>query len=604
MKLTKPNQVLVLTAMPVTESEASHRKVSISGNRGELRNEPHTLCIALLLLFLSAFSSLLAALDPSQQWQNEDDWWLPEWVTPLPDVVGFYVDNPVDVPVPDQTLELVTFRWKDVNPREGVYDWSILEKALAGKNKIYTRMENSHVIHCPDWLIEKYPDLKTQILTGEPTDDNFGQKTGGTYLPLWHPGLKAEFKKLLTSFKEHGFGANPRLKFSYIPGAWAWGEFDVQFVKEMKAQGMKPEDFMSWWRDIVDAYVDAYGKENAHKLMYTGQDALERCDDDIEWQNAIGRKLFEYVWQKGGSTRFGLLEKFDFTTGDMPVYGVPAKDIGGARYFVVDEENPLIANPQRIIGAENEEIGNRNITWDNYYQLKMTALKSLAIRVNCVFLGAGIWEKGGAVHQYMLKTLGRHYWDSPDAWCALREGRDVYQEWSRYHLGHRGPWIVRNWERWLIQREVEPDGKTVAVYPMKSPVKFNEEAREARRTDLAHGSACIYFGVDDRFMKGGRNAVQIKVTYLDQSKGDWWVEYDSEGEAYKKTTPVKGVDDGKWKTATLVVADAAFQNRQRGGMDFRIVNAGENDLTVRFVRVVRLIPPSDLSPPERGTKWL
>ena len=127
---------------------------------------------------------------------------------------------------------------------------------------------------------------------------------------------------------------------------------------------------------------------------------------------------------------------------------------------------------------------------------------------------------------------------------------------------------------------------------MKSPVKFNEEAREARRTDLAHGSACIYFGVDDRFMKGGRNAVQIKVTYLDQSKGRWWVEYDSEGDAYKKTTPVKGVGDGKWKTATMVVADAAFQNRQRGGMDFRIVNGGTSDLTVRFVRVVRLTPPS------------
>ena len=572
------------------------------GNRAELRDGPYAICVTLLLLVLSASSSLLAALDPSQQQVCEDDWWLPEWVTPLPDVVSFYGDNPVDVP--DQTLELVMFRWKDVNPREGIYDWSILEKALAGKNKIYTRMENSHVIHCPDWLFEKYPDLRTHILKGEPTDDNWEQKTGGTYLPLWHPGIEAEFKKLLTSFKEHGFGAHPRLKFSYIPGAWAWGEFDVQFVKEMKAQGMKPEDFMSWWRDIVDAYVDAYGKENAHKLMFTGQDALELCDDDIEWQNAIGRKLFEYVWQRGGSTRFGLLEKFDFTTGDMPVYGVPAKDIGGARYFVVDEENPLIANPQRIIGAENEEIGNQNITWDNYYQLKMTALKSLAIRVNCVFLGAKIWEKGGAVHQYMLKTLGRHYWDSPDAWCALREGRDVYQEWSRYHLGHRGPWTVRNWERWLIQREVEPDGKTVAVYPMKSPVKFNEEALEARRTDLAHGSACIYFGVDDRFMKGGRNAVQLKVTYLDQSKGHWWVEYDSEGEAYKKTTSVKGVGDGKWKTATLVVADATFQNRQRGEMDFRIVNGGTTDLTVRFVRVVRLIPPSDLSPPDRSTKWL
>jgi hypothetical protein len=81
------------------------------------------------------------------------------------------------------------------------------------------------------------------------------------------------------------------------------------------------------------------------------------------------------------------------------------------------------------------------------------------------------------------------------------------------------------------------------------------------------------------------------VTYHDENAGTWWVEYDANEDAYKKTTPVKNLGDGQWKTTTLVVSDASFQNRQRGGMDFRIVNAGENDLTVRFVRVVRLTPP-------------
>lgn len=531
------------------------------------------------------------------QSEAEDDWWLPEWVRPLPDVVGFYGNNPLDVP--DQTLKLVTFRWKDVNPREGVYDWSVLEKALSGKNNVYTRLENSHVIHCPEWLAAKYPDLKGKILKGDPTPDNWGQDTGGTYYPLWHPGLKAEFRKLLQSFKQRRFGAHPRLKFSYIPGAWAWGEFGVAFVKEMKAEGMRPEDWMAWWREWIDAYVDAYGKENAHKLMYTGLDYLSLCDGDVEWRRAIGRFPFEYVWKQGGSTRFGLLEKFDFLTGDMPVYGVAAKEIGGARYFVVDEDNPLIADPKRLIGAENEEVANANIPWDNYYQLKMTALKSLAVRVNCVFMGAGVWQKGREIHSYMLKTLGRHYWDSPDAWCALREGNDVYQEWSRYHLGHRGKWAVRNWERWLVQREVEPDGKTLPACPVKLPVKFNEEAFEARRTDVASGSRCLCFGVEDRFLKGGRTPVQIKVTWWDDAAGKWWVEYDAAGgDPYKKTRVVEKKGDGAWKTETFEVPDAGFGNRQKGGMDFRIHNGGASDLTVRFVRVVRLTPP----PPGTGRK--
>ena len=513
----------------------------------------------------AALAALLAipaaAQDPSKQTPAEDDWWLPEWVKPLPDVVGFYGDNPPGVP--GQTLKLVTFRWRDVNPREGVYDWSVLEKALAGKHNVYTRLENSHVIHCPDWLDAKYPDLKSKILKGDPTPDNWEQETGGTYYPLWYPGLQAEFRKLMRSFKQRRFGWPPRLKFSYIPGAWAWGEYGVQFVKEMKAEGMTPEDYMAWWRAWIDTYVDAYGRENAHKLMYTGHDYLPLCDGDTAWRSAIGRSPFEYAWRRGGSTRFGLLEKFDFLTGDMPTYGIAAVEIGGGRYFVVDEENPLIADPKRLIGAENEEIGNANVPWDNYYQLKMTALKSLAVRVNCVFLGARIWGKGESIHTYMLKTLGRHYGDSPDAWCALREGHDVYQQWSRYHLGFRGTWRVRNWERWLVQREVEPDGKSVAACPVRTPLKFNEEALEARRTDLARGGAYLYFGVDDRFLKGGRTPVQVKVTYLDDFAGTWWVEYDAaDGNAYKKTKPVANANDGAWKTVTLEIADAAFRNRQ------------------------------------------
>jgi hypothetical protein len=289
------------------------------------------------------------------------------------------------------------------------------------------------------------------------------------------------------------------------------------------------------------------------------------------------------------STRFGLLEKFDFLTGDMPNYGMPAVMIEDGRYIVADENSGLIADPNRIIGAENEEMGNQNIPCRNYYQLKMTTLKSLQIRVNCVFMNRRIWAEAPEIHHYMLRSLGRHYYDSPDAWCALREGEDVYQKWSRWHLGFRDQW--RNYERWLYQREVESDGHTVSTCHIETSVKFNEEKYEARRTDHENGSDYMYFNVDDKFLMGGRNEVQIKVTYLDDNSSQWWIEYDSaDANSYKHSSSVKNQDDGKWKTVTFAIDDPSFQNRQREGMDFRIFNGGKADLIVRFVRIIKMEP--------------
>lgn len=561
-------------------------------------NRKYSALVSIVIIMLMAASIIVltagssASKNPSQQKPFEDDWWLPSWVDPLPDVIGFYGEPPEDTPeqnLANQELKLVTFRWRDVNPKEGVYDWSILKNALENNDSIYIRLENSDVIHCPEWLGKKYPDLKPLKL--EPYTDNFEVKSQGLFYPMWHPGFKREFKQLLQSFKEQEFGSDPRLKFAYIPGAWKWGEFEIDFVEEMKLQGMTPEDFLSWFKETIDMYVDAFGEENAHKLMYTGNDVIPLVD--VDWRTKLDRQLFAYAMEKGCSTRFGLLEKYNFVATDMPNYGIRVVDRGGGLYMEADDNAPLIANPQRFIGSESEEIETKNIPISSYYQLKMSALKNLQVRANVVFLGARVWQKAPQLHQYMLKTLGKHYYDSPDAWCALREGKDIYQLWSRWNLGVKEGWWIRNFERWLIQREVEPDGKTVRTYYIETPVKHNEESYEARRTDHKNGSNYIYFGVDDKFIKENGKDIQIKVTYLDNNNQKWWIEYNAaNGKAYKKSTVVKNLNDSKWKTTTFKIKDAAFVNSQRDRMDFRIFNGGRQDLTVRFVRLIKLMPPS------------
>lgn len=68
-----------------------------------------------------------------------------------------------------------------------------------------------------------------------------------------------------------------------------------------------------------------------------------------------------------------------------------------------------------------------------------------------------------------------------------------------------------------------------------------------------------------------------------------WIEYDaSSGIAYKKSSLVVNRNNGKWKTVTFKINDVTFLNRQNCTMDFRIFNGGKEDLSVRFVRVIKL----------------
>lgn len=557
--------------------------------------------LASVLGTLVLAGSALAAADPSQQIPAEDDWWLPEWVQPRADVVDFYDSPPAGFPVRDITL--VTQPWREINPSEGVYDWSVIERALADANRtgarIALRIENSHVEHCPDWLVQKYPDLARKRLPSENYWDNFDNVLSGDFYPIWHAGFSREFRRFIASFKAKGFGGDPALVFAYIPGAWAWGEYGISYVDEMIAAGLTPQDYMRWFEETIDAYVDAFGAANAHKLMYTGHDYIPLCDGNVTWRRAIMRHDSAYAFAKGCGTRFGFLEKYNFMMTDMPNYGVRTVEHGGGRYMVVDDDAPLLRE-RRPIGTENEEAGNLGIPVKHYHQAKMTVLKTLQLRCTTVFFNRNIWNLGPDVHRYMVLSLGKQVHESADAWCALREGRDVYQEWSRYDQGVRGEWWVRNFERWLMQREVDGDGRTVRLYTYANPTLFNEHSYEARRTDRANGSDHIYFDVHDRFLHGGSTRVLVKVTWLDEGSGAWWIEYDGASARNQRSASIARTGDGRWKTTTLSLDDARFAGGLTAGMDFRIVNGYASDLTVRFVRVIRRDPPGNRSPTVGG----
>jgi hypothetical protein len=521
----------------------------------------------------------------------EDDWWLPDWVQPNANS-GFYQYPGGASRVPGTAAELVDIRWKDVNPQDGVYDWSIIKNALQNySGGIWLRWRLTDNVHLPTWLRQKYPDIGLMRYPDSvPYDDAYPDdsvKSPGDFVEVWREGYNIEFRKLMDSFRQQGFAANPKIKFSYFPGGWKWSEFDLNFAPQMAARGLTPDGYMAWFKHHVEDWIAGFGEDYKYKLVFTGVDEQQNAWGNQQWSQAIGRQMNEYTIKRGLGARDGLTEMFNYALTDVPDWGTRKITLGDGNYMVTDDAAPLLSDPKLIFATENEcFIGcGYNVTEDNYYQaMKLGNLKALQLRMNWINTSE---EREDVLRytdffNYVSLSLGKQVSDSPDAWVALREGYDQLDT---------NKWWVRNFERWLVQREVAPNGKTVRTQPFDMGGD-NGTSYEARRTDHATGNDYIYFDVNDAFIKGGSHRVQVKVTFLDNFSGNWGLEYDAaDGNPTKRVTAT-AAGDGKWKTVTFELPDAAFQNRQISNMDFRLFNDGQHDLTASFVRVIKLDKPN------------
>ncbi|MCA6363172.1 MAG: T9SS type A sorting domain-containing protein [Bacteroidetes bacterium] len=557
--------------------------------------------------------------NPLNQVRTEDDWSLPAWVIKS-DNAGLY-----DVPsVPDAYSVLLT--WRMLNPADSVYDWTLLDTVMTLNVPVFIRIWASDTMHCPLWLRAKHPNIPIMHNDGGTNTatyyDLFGISPSNFYA-MWDTNFTAEFKRFLLAFKARNYLANPNVKFMYVPGGWRYNEWNLgEMVDEINANApISPANFIVWFQQHLDDYADA-SNGYPHKMMFTGFGKIENpalYGTNANWffaanDTAQGNNILtSYAVSIGMSVREGAQEYFN-TSSDMFAWGAPSEAINNISYQYINESHPLHSDSLRRIGTENEGFCDPLMLQGgvcSYYHIKMSTLKALQLRVNWLNSRDNLVAYDTSLFAYARKTMNKNVHNSPDVWVALRQVHDPFFSAIPPNPVYNSPlWVhrvtlpFRNWEKWLYQREVAPDGMVVPVYQLSSSTVFdyyNFYAFEALRTDRVNGSDYIYFDVDSGFISGGVNDVQLKITYLDNFSGTWWVEYDDSGvQPYKPSQPIVNQNDNSWKTVTLSFPDAGFFGRQNGGMDFRIYNGGNSDIQVRFVRLVKNNDPLSVSSTEAG----
>lgn len=541
-----------------------------------------------------------------------DDWSLPEPVQPTPGT-GFGWVNPGWVrrwtdryPLADAEgiffAQYVEFTWAEVNPRPGIYDWELIDAqiedtlAVPGLGfglwpKIYGRSYRfwpnawnggsggySGAPMVPRWLEER-----GQV-----------RYTPAGHVAAWEPpsGYLDELRIFLLAlgqrYKDHPMFA--WVDCRYIDPHAGEGRFLADATELARAErefGLTPDRLERFMRRYIDIFAEAFAGQERKVSLANWEPTLPGFPSRY---GPASERIWRHALDKGFGGRDGQVEVwYRYTTSG---FGIAIDDNG---YMHVDEGYPPIKE-DRFWATENENYLRGGDGWHHKfgpnalagYRWFASSLRLLQMRRNWDLIFADVplplaWHE---LTRYVQLSLGKTPRTSPDAWCWLREGYKTLREEGG------GERALKNFERWLIQRDVAPDGMTQPAAQVdislmgqgthaSRPYEF-----QARRTDRASGQTAMYFQAYGDWFGDEVQTVRAFVTFLDASPSTWSLEYDSPT-GRQRTPEVRTTNSGTWRTAVFRLLSFHRSGAFPEGMDFRLVVTAGGDLTTRMVRLVK-----------------
>ena len=237
--------------------------------------------------------------------------------------------------------------------------------------------------------------------------------------------------------------------------------------------------------------------------------------------------------------------------------------------------------------------------------------------------------------------IGKDLTDTPSVWVAMRDHRNPLRYGDTGDVEYTSEYPqLGNYQFWLYQRDDAPNARTVpetnqateggqpvglglcpagapgpAGYPCFANAYNSQlpasasEAWVIRRSDQGSGNPLMAFSIDDGYVYGLNNEVQIDVTYWNHGTDRWTLKYLDSAGVEQAAIPsgssdpwVQKTNSGAFVTASFVLTDTQFSNGMAGGVDFVLDSrseAGANDGNewVHFVEVKKLGGPDPLPTP-------
>lgn len=540
-----------------------------------------------------------------------DNWSLPQSIQPTPGTgFGWVTEAWVNrwtarYPLTDETAtyfaRYVEFTWAEVNPRPGVYDWETIDAqveavlAVPGMGfglwpKIYAR---SNKFGPNAW------NKGSGDYYGSPMVPRWLEEQGRVrYTPQGHvvawdaqSGYLNELRTFLLAlgrrYKDH-----PRFAWvdcRYIDPHWGEGTFrasEEQFRQVEHEFGLGPEELEQFMHRYLDIFAEAFQGQERKVNVANWEPTLPGFPSRY---GLASEHIRSHALEKGFGGRDGQVEVWNrYTTSG---FGISVDDDG---YLHLDEDYPPIKEG-RFWATENENYLRGGDSWEHKfgpdalagYRWFASSLRLLQMRRNwdLIFADLPLPLAWFPLTRYVQLSLGKTARTSSDAWCWLREGYQKRREGGNERT-------LKNFERWLIQRDVSPDGTTCPTARVDISLMGQASASsrsyefQARRTDQATGQRAIYFRASRDWFGDADQSVRLFVTYLDGAASTWAIEYESPA-ARERTPEVTTTNSGLWRTAVFRLPVFRRSGSFSGQTDFRLAVVTGEDVTVRLVRLVK-----------------
>ncbi len=525
------------------------------------------------------------------------DWSLPEG-TPIEPYSGLIDEYDANLDYIHNRFNYL--RWDEINPAPGVYNFSKFDRWLTsiGSARALIRLEVHSACEAPGWANKKLRHSKKKSLI-------FWDKA---YIEALRPLIRVFAKRYAADPKiigvQLGIGDGEYNGDCDFDNKDGWGEMWMSPTElaEAKADfGFTPQRFEQSAKQIIDLYVDAFGKHRG-KLAYTGLGSLFSWNEGSEPYNKVLQTLSYYALNKGTGNRDGQVEVWLRYL--EKVYGekiISLPDGTCALDFDEDFANKIRG---RYWGTENEFYGRDQYILDFHgpyknqpYRFMVSSLRALQMRRNFFSLtGSEIklikspTYKTQAFLDYLTKVMGKQIENTPDAFILLGERYVTPSKLEQYKKkpcvanalrASQGKVAIRSFGRWLKEASQSkaalkinmPESENYWGQDMYLPdgVDYEYAARSGNRFD---------FDLNDQLSQKRCQTgckTQIKLTFRDDNKTQLMLQV---AEGTSQGIQTRG--DHKIRTLTFNIT-SAFNNGLQG-KDFRILTSAKS-LSLVLVRV-------------------
>ena len=177
-------------------------------------------------------------------------------------------------PIPQKILDnpyvtgfLILDGWQNLEPQEGVYDWSHIDSELAraqAHGKIVRLALHIGGDDAPAWIMQNYPEIKQIAFT-----KNDVQKWVPAYWDPTYINLKVRFYQSLGArYKNHpAIFALPVSMADPNTGDWSFRISDELEEQSHRDAGFSEQTFIDAYKKLIDAAMNAYGNKLAETAV-------------------------------------------------------------------------------------------------------------------------------------------------------------------------------------------------------------------------------------------------------------------------------------------------------------------------------------------------